>query len=260
MKPGSQVFMKMSLINGSGEMTHKQTILSEGDSPDVVFSLGDESNVSQQKDGILTFRVKIFDHVETKVLPCVPQSTIDSSEELLNNLGGLFENMKFSDVIFNVRDRLVPAHKSILAARSKVFEAMFQHPFEEKTSNQVKIEDIDPDVFHELLRFIYTGRMALTKMEVMADGLLMAADKYLVDGLKTKWESYLVLHLSPVNCLRLLLHGDLLNKNPTETLEKAAKFFRRHQCQVIATAEWKKAKENNPSLLCDIQEFVYRYE
>jgi hypothetical protein len=42
---------------------------------------------------------------------------------------------------------------------SKYFAAMFQHPTKEQSTDQIKIEDIEPQVFQELLRFIYTGRV-----------------------------------------------------------------------------------------------------
>ena len=68
----------------------------------------------------------------------------------------------------NVRSRRFPAHKSILAARSDVFDAMFQHPLREKLTNQILREDIEPEVFQEWLRFVYTDQLSLTTMETLA--------------------------------------------------------------------------------------------
>jgi speckle-type POZ protein len=166
--------------------------------------------------------------------------------------------MQFSDVILNIRGREFPAHKNILATRSEVFAAMFQHPMKEKATNHIEIEDIEPEVFQELLRFIYTGRLSLTSMETMATGLFIAADKYLLEELKMKCENYLVHHMSPNNCVVLLLHGDL--QNPAEPLKEAAKFLRRFPNEVMATDGWKKIKQENPALLCDIQQFAFCFE
>ena len=127
----------------------------------------------------------------------------------------------------------------------------------EQSTNQVKIEDIDPEVFDQLLRFIYTGRVPLDKLETMAADLFIAADKYLMDELKMKCENYLLSQMSPDNCVILLLHGDL--QNPAEYMKKAAKFFRRSPSQVMATDKWKKLKQENLALLCDIHEFVHRH-
>ncbi len=57
--------------------------------------------------------------------------------------------------------REFPAHK---VKKQSLFAAMFEHPTKEKLSNQVNVEDIDPDVFNEL-RFIYTGQVPSDNME-----------------------------------------------------------------------------------------------
>jgi speckle-type POZ protein len=181
---------------------------------------------------------------------------IDCNSELITHLVNLFDNMQFSDVNFNVGGREFPAHKLILTTRSQYFAAMFKHPTKEQSTNQVKIEDIEPEVFDQLLRFIYTRRVPLDKLETMAAGLFIAADKYLMDELKTKCKNYLFHHMSPDSCVILLLHGDL--QNPAEYMKKAAKFFRRNPSQVMATDKWKKMKQENSTMLCDIHEFVYR--
>jgi speckle-type POZ protein len=162
--------------------------------------------------------------------------------------------MPLSDVNFKVHDREFPAHKLILAARSEVFASMFQHPTKENLTNQIKIEDIEPDVFQELLRFIYTGRVSTATMETMAASLFIAADKYLLDQLKMTCQNHLLHHMSPENCVVLLLTGDL--QNPTKPLKEAAKFFRRLPSQVMATERWAKLEEENTRLLCQIQKFL----
>ena len=133
--------------------------------------------------------------------------------------------MKFSDVSFNIGGRQFPAHKSILAAKSEVFEAMFQHPTKENFTNPIEIEDIEPDVFHELLRFIYTGRLSTTAMESMAVGLLIAADKYFLEELKVKCENYLVRQMTPGNCREILSNEHLPDSAKSELKELATHFL-----------------------------------
>jgi len=94
---------------------------------------------------------------------------------LSDDLGRLFENQKFSDVILSVNGREFYAHKAILAARSPVFAAMFEHEMEEKKQNRVEITDMDHEVLGEMLKFIYTGKAI--NLDKMADDLLAAADK-----------------------------------------------------------------------------------
>ena len=214
-----------------------------------------------QEDGSFTFCCKIFTHVEIAEVgsPADPAVlAFDCTGGLSTHLDGLFNSMQFSDVIFKVRECEFPAHKNILAARSEVFAAMFQHLMEEQSTNLAKIEDIEPEVFNQLLRFIYTGRVQVDKLETMAARLFIAADKYLLDELKNKCENYLLRHMSPENCVVLLLTGDL--QNPSMILMNAAKYFRRFPNQVMATDQWKINKQENLAMLCKIHEFVHTHK
>jgi speckle-type POZ protein len=67
------------------------------------------------------------------------------------------------------------AHKAVLAARSPVFAAMFEHEMEERKQGRVEITDVETEVLREMLRFIYTGKAG--GLDKMADDLLAAADK-----------------------------------------------------------------------------------
>ena len=209
----------------------------------------------QQGHKKVIFNLKILSHVKKEPEPpCSPPAVaINCLSELSTQLQELFDGMQLSDVKFNVRGREFPAHKNILAARSKVFEAMFKHPTKENSTNQIEIEDIKPEVFNQLLRFIYTGKVPLEKLTTMAAGLFIAADKYLLDGLKKESENYLLRHMSADNCIELLLNFNLLN-SAEELKKESARFFRLHQDDVVATGHWEMVKKDNPALLCDIQE------
>jgi speckle-type POZ protein len=145
---------------------------------------------------------------------------------ILRQLEELFEKMPLSDVTFYVRGRHFAAHKTILAMRSPVFAAMFQHPTKEELASKVEVEDIDPDVFQEVLRYLYTGLTRSTTMDVMAPELLAAADKYLLDQLKTRCETHLIRQMSAKNCLNMLT---LTAHHSAEHLKKfALEYFRRY--------------------------------
>jgi speckle-type POZ protein len=254
--------VKMYILNDRRQKVFQQMVSSAPNTSYVEFKLSKEDLIksnSQQLGGSYTFYCKVLTHV--KIAPVSPVDplnlAIDCGSELITHLVDLFDNMQFSDVNFNIGGREFPAHKNILASRSKYFAAMFQHPMKEQSTNQVKIEDIEPEVFQELLRFIYTGRVPLDKLQTMAASLFISADKYLLDQLKMKCENYLLHHMSAENCVILLLHGDL--NNPAEYLKKAAKFFRRNPSQVMATDKWEKMKQENAAVLFDIFEFVYRH-
>jgi speckle-type POZ protein len=260
--------LKIWILDRNGRKIFQQMVISSPDQTGVKFNV---SKVSLMKsifeidqdcileDVSLTFCCKIFTHVEIaeirSVSPADPAVlAFDCTGGLSSHLEELFNDMSLSDVTLNIGDHEFPAHKLILSARSKYFAAMFKHPMKENLTNQIKIEDTEPEVFQELLHFIYTGRVSKATMETMATGLFVAADKYLLEELKTKCENYLVLHMSPDNCVVLLLHGDLLN--PAEPLKEAAKYLRRFPNEVTASERWKKMKQEDPAVLCEIHQFV----
>ncbi|EFX73060.1 hypothetical protein DAPPUDRAFT_253543 [Daphnia pulex] len=45
----------------------------------------------------------------------------------------------------------------------------------EKTSNEVSIEDIEIGVLHQLLHYLYSGRVIAATMEVIGEDLYIAA-------------------------------------------------------------------------------------
>nr|CAH0105706.1 unnamed protein product [Daphnia galeata] len=175
-------------------------------------------------------------------------------DQILHQLEEMFEMMPLSDITFSIGGRKFTAHKNILSMRSPVFAAMFHHPTNEALSNKVNVDDIDPDVFQEVLRFIYTGKTQSTAMDKMAPGIFAAADKYLLEDLKSWCETHLIRQMSAENCLELL---SLTTHHPAEHLKKnAIEFFRRNPDEVIKTDTWKKMKEENPTALCDLQQMV----
>jgi hypothetical protein len=110
----------------------------------------------------------------------------------------------FTDFEFHLGDRVFPAHKGIVAARSSVFAAMFKADMVESRTQKVVIEDIEPSIFEEFLYFLYTGQLKRSAADVTyriqldfffklnyifeLNGkikLLMAADKYNVETLKS---------------------------------------------------------------------------
>ncbi len=83
--------------------------------------------------------------------------------------------------------RIFYAHRSILAARSPVFEAMFFSRFaESKDSKTVDVPDLDAESFEQLLSAIYTDEIdpPLNSDNIM--NALHAAKKYSVETLRSQ--------------------------------------------------------------------------
>ncbi|KAH9388988.1 hypothetical protein TYRP_008337 [Tyrophagus putrescentiae] len=166
---------------------------------------------------------------------------------LSEDLGGLFESQKFSDAILCVGKEEFYVHKAVLAARSPVFAAMFQHEMEEKKQNRVEITDVDPVVLREMLRFIYTGKSSnLDKME--AD-LLSAADKYDLERLKVMCEESLCSNLSVESAAEVLILADMHSANQLKA--HAIEYINTHATDVMETIGWKEMIRSQPHLIAE---------
>ncbi|KAG2571439.1 hypothetical protein PVAP13_7KG109800 [Panicum virgatum] len=108
--------------------------------------------------------------------------------DIHRHLGGLLSGEEGTDVEFRVRGETFAAHRFVLGARSPVFRAELLGPMKEGTATDaVQVEDMEPQVFHGLLTFVYTDAWPETEEEdecVMAQHLLAAADRYDLPRLK----------------------------------------------------------------------------
>jgi len=89
-------------------------------------------------------------------------------------------NRKMTDVEFFVGEESFGAHRSLLSARSPVFAAMFASGMMEAETGQVRIEDVDPNIFGIFLEFLYTGTFEPSPNDV---DLFTVADKYQINTL-----------------------------------------------------------------------------
>ena len=108
--------------------------------------------------------------------------------DIHRHLGGLLSGEEGTDVEFRVRGETFAAHRFVLGARSPVFRAELLGPMKEGTATDaVQVDDMEPQVFHGLLTFVYTDAWPETEEEdecVMAQHLLAAADRYDLPRLK----------------------------------------------------------------------------
>jgi speckle-type POZ protein len=178
---------------------------------------------------------------------------LSNNSHLASQLQDLFQSVKYSDITINVRGRVFPAHKMILAARSSYFAAMFDHPTNKNLTNQIEIDDIEPSVFHEILHFIYTGRPSEAAMGKMSVEILAVANKYLLGPLTKEYENRLTRQMTAENCLQLLLLTD--EHHPAYHLKEwAIDFFHFYNDNVLAMEDWEKAKKDHPQTCCSILE------
>jgi hypothetical protein len=82
-----------------------------------------------------------------------------SSDELSDSFEALLESKLFADVTIQVGERTLEAHRTILAARSPVFSAMFASGMQESRGKTISINELDECAVEDMIRFLYTGRV-----------------------------------------------------------------------------------------------------
>ena len=119
-----------------------------------------------------------------QVAPAKPsKAVVVPPPNLGTNLLQLFEDHVSPDVVFNVDELKMEAHKIILSARSPVFKALLTGPMKEGKQDVVTIKDVRAPVFKTLLYFAYADvlppELQDSKLDVpMAQHLLAAADRF----------------------------------------------------------------------------------
>ncbi|KAG2274069.1 hypothetical protein Bca52824_056624, partial [Brassica carinata] len=136
------------------------------------------SGMKQQK-----YSSRALFELARKATSFAPEDSAPSSPTQRVFLGAEFvNNPTLSDVTFLVDGKQFYAHKICLVASSDIFRAMFDGLYKERNAQNVEIPNITWEVFELMMRFIYTGRIDITKH--LARDLLVAADQYLIEGLK----------------------------------------------------------------------------
>merc|ERR1712142_144909 len=171
----------------------------------------------------------------------IPECTIGE------DLSSLLDSSRLSDVTVNVKGKDFHLHQNILAARSPVFRAMFDHDMLESCQRHVDIPDISIDVMKDLVRFIYTG--VAPNLETLAPELLAAADKYGLTRLKLQCESHLSTNLSATNVCELLVVADL--HDSAFLRKEALQFLVNNANQVMTTAGYRTMESSHPQLVSE---------
>lgn len=170
--------------------------------------------------------------------------------DLSEDLRSLLKNQEFADVIISINHKEYPVHKAILAARSPVFAAMFQHNMQESETNRIDITDVEERVVGEMLRYMYTGTCECLKE--LADGLILVADKYDLQGLKVMCEESLIENLSVENATHMLVLADLHRADKLKS--KTLNYIVSKSTKVMKTTGWKCIAPVNPHLIMEVSE------
>ncbi|MBN3274583.1 KLH21 protein, partial [Polyodon spathula] len=122
----------------------------------------------------------------------------------LNLLRGIHElraERKFFDVTLCAEGREFPCHRTVLAATSNYFKAMFAGTLRESGMDRVELHEVSATVLGLLVDFCYTGRATVSHENV--DPLLKGADLFQFPSVKEACCCFLEQRLDVSNCLEL---------------------------------------------------------
>ncbi|XP_076359811.1 BTB/POZ domain-containing protein 6-like isoform X1 [Tachypleus tridentatus] len=133
-------------------------------------------------------------------------------EKVLERTSSLLQTKSFSDVTFIVgpstSSKKYVGHKVLLAMASPVFEAMFCGDMADK-SKVIRVSDISPIGFENLLRYAYTDALNLQSVE---DAILTAtaAKKYLLPHLLRECFSFIERNVTPQTVCQVLEFANMM--------------------------------------------------
>ena len=175
------------------------------------------------------------------ILEYRPKPTVRVATKLAH-LSNILDTQQNADVQFVVKGRNIGAHYVIVTSASPVMSAMLcPGKFKEGSLKVVVIDDMEPEVFMEMLRFMYTG-VAPSILRFLED-LFVAADKYQISALKEECEQLMGYRLTVENVIRRL---ELAHKHSASTLlETALDYLILHQDEIWNRTEWKEMGKKN---------------
>ena len=123
--------------------------------------------------------------------------------DMLIGLEDAYNSREFSDVSLELGCRSFSCHRVILAAASPFFKAMFTSDMCEKGQSDVRIsENFNPDIFDEVLAFIYSSTISISCYNVET---LLHISTYLgINSLANACCGFYIEHLNVGDCLDVL--------------------------------------------------------
>ncbi|KAG7196679.1 hypothetical protein KM043_016011 [Ampulex compressa] len=154
--------------------------------------------------------------------------------KVLRNLNDQRLKNQFSDVGLVAGNSIIRAHRSVLAASSVYFNAMFTGGLVEVQQELVEIHSVSPEILSLLVDFIYTGNINITQDNVQE--LFAAADMLELDEVVSGCISYLEQQLHYSNALGIYRFAEAHNR--LDLLETVLRFIEVNFPQVSQEEEF----------------------
>jgi hypothetical protein len=127
--------------------------------------------------------------------------------DMVNN--PIHSNVTF--MVGQIKSTPIRAHTVVLMMHSEVFKIMFAGDF--AVLEEIQINDMEPDVFLEMMKYIYAGpdnfNLTITNMI----GLQYGAQKYMLTELKKMCEEFILKNTNNTNLLEVFDASQLFENN-----------------------------------------------
>ncbi|ESQ52730.1 hypothetical protein EUTSA_v10017771mg [Eutrema salsugineum] len=179
-------------------------------------------------------------------------SIVDESVTKVGFFGGLikaFKKQRHVDVWLKAGDDTdaIPAHKLILAARSKVFSNILETDDCKASSKEtITLSEMTKGELETFLEFMYNGSLPETKLVQHVHSLYLAADKYGIPYLQDLCRNQLIDSMNTSNAFVLL---EIAKIHSDEILQDSiSEFITRHMEEIAFSSKFMSFVESYPAL------------
>ncbi|XP_014226757.1 TD and POZ domain-containing protein 5-like [Trichogramma pretiosum] len=167
-------------------------------------------------------------------LVTIESTFVPQNDENMMKLYSFAKNGEYTDIVLKVGDQEIKAHKNILAARSKVFDAMFKSNMQEEQTGVINVVEFEAPVIKEMLYFMYTNHVEDLSQMVLK--LYEAANFYNLIDLETLCKHYMISNITVENVTAISELADKYNlKNVQGTVNR---FIKSNEAQVLKNQEY----------------------
>ncbi|XP_039253104.2 uncharacterized protein LOC120330282 [Styela clava] len=138
------------------------------------------------------------------------------SDRLMTSFDRFQQNGFLCDFAVEVGGKSFRVHRAVLAASSEYFEAMFSSNMKEVNDGHVNMKDVDQDGIAQCIEFMYKGKADL-RMENIQHILQASHFLQMLDLMKYCFQ-YLQSHISPMNCLSVMILAETYNRQDVKEL------------------------------------------
>jgi len=192
----------------------------------------------------VSIQIEVYHEVQKEKAYKYKDQVIDPAI-ILQKLSG--ENSLYDAEIVLKDSETLKVHRSILAAHSQVFHAMFSGNFEDHKDGKVTMNEFDCDVVRAFHKYLYSGKIS---QSANFNQLIRLADKYKISSLVEHCLEQLMLNITIENCCELFLalkeFNLLCNRKQAA---KVVKFINQNQAAVQGQEKFKKIQQDSDLLL-----------